>query len=107
MATPSLLEWIMGLLRDSDARTAFNRDPAAALTAAGFTTNCGQEVEAARLALADNPCIQQVGGVSLPEDTTTPGEVGGVSLPDDAVDRITFIINNYTITTDGDRNATV
>ncbi|HVE26758.1 MAG TPA: IniB N-terminal domain-containing protein, partial [Sporichthya sp.] len=112
MASPSLLEWIMGLLRDSDARANFSRDPAAALTAAGFTTSCGQEVEAARLALADNPCIQQVAGVSLPNDstdTTDNGQVGGVSLPPgtDAADQITFIINNYTITTDGDRNATV
>lgn len=81
MAT-SLLDWIMDLMRDGDAREAFNSNPQAAMASAGFTNVCGSDV---RPFLFDEPSIREVAGVEFPD-------VQGEDAPD-----IKYIINNYTI----------
>lgn len=81
MAT-SLLDWIMDLMRDGDAREAFNSNPQAAMASAGFTNVCGSDV---RPFLFDEPSIREVAGVEFPD-------VEGDGAPD-----IKYIINNYTI----------
>lgn len=84
MATPSLLDWIMDLLRNDEAREAFNSNPQAALQSAGFSQVCGEDVADARMFVADTPGVKQgVLGEFLPEET------------DDAADNIRYIINNY------------
>ena len=82
MATP-LLDWIIDLMRDEDAREAFNSNPQTAMATAGFTNVCGSDV---RPFLIDEPSIREVGGVDLPQ-------VAGVDNPQE----IKYIVNNYTI----------
>ncbi|HUR74506.1 MAG TPA: IniB N-terminal domain-containing protein [Sporichthya sp.] len=83
MATP-LLDWIIDLMRNGDAREAFNSDPQAAMASAGFTNVCGGDI---RPFLMDEPSIREVGGVDLPH------QVAGDSNPQE----IKYIVNNYTI----------
>ena len=83
MATPSLLDWIMDLLRNDEAREAFSSNPQAALQSAGFSQVCGEDVADARTFVADTPGVQLVEDAFLPQDT------------DDAADNIRYIINNY------------
>lgn len=84
MAT-SLLDWIIDLMRDGSAREAFNSNPQAAMTSAGFSNVCGDDVSDSRAFLFDNPAIQEVKGVDVPQDTSA-----------DAPDQIKYIVNNYT-----------
>jgi hypothetical protein len=57
MTTPSLLNWIMDLLRNDDARDAFHANPQAAMASAGFTAACADDVRDARAFIADNPHV--------------------------------------------------
>jgi hypothetical protein len=84
MAT-SLLDWIIDLMRDGSAREAFNANPQAAMATAGFTNVCGSDVSDSKAFLFDNPAIQEVKGVDVPQDHST-----------DAPDQIKYIVNNYT-----------
>jgi len=79
MAT-SLLDWIIDLMRDGDAREAFNSNPQGAMATAGFTNVCGGDVQHA---IIDEPSIREVQGASLPPASTTPD--------------IKYIVNNYTV----------
>lgn len=59
MAT-SLLDWIMTLIKDTEAREAFQADPKAAMSAAGMSSICGDDIRDARPFLLDNPSVKQV-----------------------------------------------
>src|SRR6476620_11837609 len=80
MAT-SLLDWIIDLMRDGDAREAFNSNPQMSMASAGFTNMCGSDV---RPFIVDEPSIREVGGVSIPQGSNEPD--------------VKYIVNNYTIT---------
>lgn len=72
MAT-SLLDWITTLLKDSDAREAFQSDPKAAMSAAGMSSICGSDIRDARPFLLDNPSVKQVRPYE-PADTSSTKE---------------------------------
>ncbi len=59
MAT-SLLDWIVTLLKDTEAREAFAADPKASMSAAGMSSICGSDIRDARPFLLDNPSVKQV-----------------------------------------------
>jgi hypothetical protein len=59
MAT-SLLDWIMTLMKDTEAREAFQADPKGAMSAAGMSSICGSDIRDARPFLLDNPSVKQV-----------------------------------------------
>lgn len=59
MAT-SLLDWIVTLLKDTEAREAFQADPKGAMSAAGMSSICGSDIRDARPFLLDNPSVKQV-----------------------------------------------
>jgi hypothetical protein len=59
MAT-SLLDWIMHLLQNPEAREHFQADPQRAMTSAGLGSVCGQDVRDARAFLLDNPNVHQL-----------------------------------------------
>jgi hypothetical protein len=88
MATPSLLDWIMDLLRNDGAREAFHSNPQAALQTAGFSQVCGEDVKDARTFVTDSPNVELVQDATLPEVTA--------AADDDAVEQIRYIVNNYT-----------
>jgi hypothetical protein len=83
MAT-SLLDWIMNLLQDPEAREHFQANPQAAMASAGMSSVCGQDVRDARAFLLDNPNVHQVGGGDTQD---VRGDAGH--------DHIHHIINNY------------
>ncbi|MGQ0468118.1 MAG: IniB N-terminal domain-containing protein [Sporichthyaceae bacterium] len=72
MAT-SLLDWITTLLKDSSAREAFQSDPKAAMSAAGMSSICGDDIRDARPFLLDNPSVKQVKPYE-PADTSSAKE---------------------------------
>ncbi|HEX3829858.1 MAG TPA: IniB N-terminal domain-containing protein [Sporichthyaceae bacterium] len=83
MAT-SLLDWIMHLLQNPEAREQFQANPQAAMASAGMSSVCGQDVRDARAFLLDNPNVQQVGGGDKQDVRSDAGH-----------DHIHHIINNY------------
>lgn len=72
MAT-SLLDWIVTLLKDNEAREAFQSDPKAAMSAAGMSSICGNDIRDARPFLLDNPSVKQVRPYE-PADTSSAKE---------------------------------
>jgi urease gamma subunit len=75
----SMLDFLVNLMRDAEAREAFMDNPERVLTTAGFTTECGEDWADMTPFLADNPCVS--GG----------GDSGG----GDAITTIKKIVNNY------------
>ena len=58
MAT-SLLDWIMNLLTNDDAREAFQADPKNAMAAAGMSSVCSSDVRDSRAFLVDHPHVRE------------------------------------------------
>jgi hypothetical protein len=58
MAT-SLLDWIMNLLTNEDAREAFQADPKNAMAAAGMSSVCSSDVRDSRAFLVDHPHVRE------------------------------------------------
>lgn len=84
MAT-SLLDWIMTLMKDTEAREAFQADPKGAMSAAGMSSICGSDIRDARPFLLDNPSVKQV----------RPYEPAEAKEP---ADQIREIVDNHKIT---------
>jgi hypothetical protein len=59
MAT-SLLDWIMNMLTNDDAREAFQADPKNAMAAAGMSSVCSSDVRDSRAFLVDHPHVREV-----------------------------------------------
>ncbi|HEY3603536.1 MAG TPA: IniB N-terminal domain-containing protein [Sporichthyaceae bacterium] len=58
MAT-SLLDWIMNLLANDDAREAFQADPKNAMASAGMSSVCASDVRDSRAFLVDHPHVRE------------------------------------------------
>jgi len=58
MAT-SLLDWIMNLLTNDEAREAFQADPKNAMAAAGMSSVCSSDVRDSRAFLVDHPHVRE------------------------------------------------
>lgn len=92
MTTPSLLNWIMDLLRNDHAREAFQANPQAAMASAGLTASCGQDVKDATPFIVDHPGVKW----SQHEDHNHHAMQHHHHDDDDAVKHIQHIVNNYT-----------
>jgi hypothetical protein len=92
MAT-SLLDWIVTLLKDTEAREAFQQDPKAAMSAAGMSSICGSDIRDARPFLLDNPSVKQV----------KPYEQADTSSAKEPSEQIRQIVENHKIA-DSDRS---
>ncbi len=82
MAT-SLLDWIMHLLQNPEAREHFQADPQGAMTSAGLGSVCGQDVRDARAFLLDNPNVHPLND----DKAAVRGEAGH--------DHVKHIVDNY------------
>lgn len=89
MGTPSLLNWIMDLLRNDHAREAFQANPQAAMASAGLTASCGDDVKDATPFIVDHPDVKWTGHKDFKHNDGDD---------DDAVTHIKHIVNNYYVT---------
>jgi hypothetical protein len=87
LSVSSLIEFLMNLMRDEEAREAFDQDPQGTLSSHGLDGVSGQDVRDARLVMADN------GGVRARPDHGS----GSGSRYDDPVREIQHTTNNYVI----------
>ncbi|HET8641000.1 MAG TPA: IniB N-terminal domain-containing protein [Pseudonocardiaceae bacterium] len=85
MSVSTLIDFLMNLLRDEDARAAFEQDPQGELTRNGLDCVSAQDVRDARLIMADD------GGVR------PRSEGGSSSNHSDPVREIHHTTNNYEI----------
>jgi hypothetical protein len=105
--TQSLLEFILNLLRDSDAKAAFVADPQKALTDAGLGEVCSEDVSDAMSYVAEYHPVTFVGDrENHPENTYVSPHTTG-DRPDhnygpdphaNAVHQLEYITNNYSYT---------
>jgi hypothetical protein len=87
LSVSTLIDFLMNLMRDEDAKEAFDQDPQGTLTRHGLDDVSGQDVRDARLIMADN------GGVRpRPDHESRSG-----SRHDDPVREIHHTTNNYVI----------
>lgn len=82
----TLIDFLMNLLRDDDAKIAFAQNPQGALAKHGLEGVSGQDVRDARLIMADN------GGARAREDTHRPS-----SHSDDPVREIQHTTQNFVV----------
>lgn len=103
----SLLEFILNLLRDSNAKTAFIADPEKALADAGLGDVCGNDVADAMSYVAEYHPVTFVGNRDDDHRNTDISQHGGNShnshgyQPDPhttAVHQLEYVTNNYTYT---------
>ena len=91
MAT-SLLDWIMNLLTNDEAREAFQADPKNAMAAAGMSSVCSSDVRDSRAFLVDHPHVRE----------TNHFRPAAEEAP--AHEHVRNIINHYTARPDGHHN---
>ncbi len=100
-AIASLIDFLMGLMRDEKTRLEFERDPEAGLADRGLENVTGQDVRDARLMMADD-------GMARPRAGAARQERGG---DDDVVREIRNTTNNFEVNTTvvavDDRDTTV
>jgi hypothetical protein len=84
MAT-SLLDWIMNLLSNDEAREAFQADPKNAMAAAGMSSVCSSDVRDSRAFLVDHPHVRETNHFR-PTAQEAP-----------AHEHVSNIINHYTV----------
>lgn len=90
LSVSSLIEFLMNLMRDEEAREAFNQDPEGTLSSHGLDGVSGQDVRDARLIMCDN------GGARARPDHHGAGSGSG-SRHDNPVREIQHTTNNYVI----------
>ncbi len=102
----SLLEFILNLLRDSNAKTAFIADPEKALADAGLSGVCGKDVADAMSYVAEYHPVTFVGdrdrndsNTNIAHDTNVAHHGGDDSYHPDphatAVQQLEYVTNNY------------
>ncbi|MDQ3764297.1 MAG: IniB N-terminal domain-containing protein [Actinomycetota bacterium] len=107
MAT-TLLDFILNLLRDSDAKAAFIADPEKALAEAGLSDVCGEDVADAMSYVADYHPVTYVGSREYHGGHTSGphhGHGGHSYHPEPhatAVHQLEYISNNYSYIDDQD-----
>jgi hypothetical protein len=58
----ALIDFLVSLMRDDDARAEFDQDPQAALARGGLGDVTGQDVRDARMVMRDSGCLVPAGG---------------------------------------------
>jgi hypothetical protein len=100
-AIATLIDFLMGLMRDEKTRLEFERDPAAGLADRGLANVTGQDVRDARLLMADEGMARPRAGAGRPDRGDD----------DDAVREIRATTNNFevnnTVVAVDDRDTTV
>lgn len=90
LSVSSLLDFLMGLLRDDAAKAEFESDPEGVLARNGFDGLCGEDVADARSLLSDSSAVHYSGGGG-------GGHSYGGGHGHGAVPEIKYVINNYAV----------
>lgn len=90
MTLTEIIDFLVGLLSDDNARAEFEQDPQGALEQAGLAGVSGQDVRDARLQLADD------GAVRATDDGSGSSYPGG----DDPVQEINYTTRHYAVDSD-------
>lgn len=117
MTFDDIIDFLLSLMRDDDARAAFEQDPQGTLATAGLQDVTGQDIRDARLQLADSGAVrgsgQQGGGGDAVHEIgyttrhfSAASSAGGDGDAGGAAFTTTFIDQSTTITVD-DRDITL
>jgi hypothetical protein len=87
LSLSQIIDYLLSLMRDEQARAEFDQDPNASLAAAGLEGATAQDVRDAQLVMSDRGYVRSEGGSS---------SSGG----DDPVQEISYTTRNYQVTED-------
>lgn len=91
LSLSEIIDFLLSVMRDPDARAEFEQDPEGAMSRAGIEGATGQDVRDAQLVMADRGMVRSDGGGS----SGSSGSGG-----DDPVQEINYTTRNYQVTQD-------
>lgn len=94
----AIIEFILSLLRDSDAAADFQADPDAALADAGLSDICAEDIRTVMPVVVDRPDVVSVSRPDITVHTPPPTIIVRPEHPkQDLIREITNIANHFTI----------